>query len=64
MNTVITNQMSEVESVDDQCIDSTIYMVGTNQNTTFQTVYSDLDDAQKAIVDNFRALIISLAPAE
>lgn len=64
MNTVMTNQLTEVESIDDQCLDSTIYMVGTTDNVTFQTMYSDLSAAQKKIVDDYRALIISLKPVE
>jgi hypothetical protein len=64
MHTILTNQMTEVESVDDQCIDSTIYIVGTTVNQTFLTPYSDLTAPQKAVVDAYRALIISLAPAE
>ena len=62
MNTVITSQITEVESVDDECIDATVYMVGTTKNVSFQIPYADLTAPQKATVDAFRALIISLAP--
>jgi hypothetical protein len=59
----ILGQISEVESLDEQCIDATIYTLGTVQNVTFQVYYSDLTADQKLIADNFRQLIIDLNPA-
>ena len=60
--TTILGQITEVESSDKQSIDATIYLLGTVENTNFTVLYSDLTAPQKAIIDNYRQLIIDLAP--
>jgi len=60
-NTTILGQITEVESSDKQSIDATIYSLGTVENTNFTVLYSDLTAPQKAIIDNYRQLIIDLA---
>ena len=62
-DTTIFAQIQSVQSVDDQCIDSTIYQLGTPNSQTYQLDYNALSPDDKAIVDNFRQLIINNAPA-
>jgi hypothetical protein len=62
-HTTILGQITEVESVDNQNIDATIYILGTNVNTSFTVSYNDLTAPQKAIVDNYRQLLNDLAPS-
>jgi len=61
-NTTILGQITEVESEDNQYIDATIYILGTSTNTNFTVLYKDLTEPQKVIVNNYRQLIIDLAP--
>jgi hypothetical protein len=58
----ILGQISEVESLDEQSIDATIYTLGTVQNTNFLVKWEDLTADQKLIANNFRQLIIDLNP--
>ena len=62
MNSTILGQITEVESVDSQCIDATIYALGTVKNINFTVLYSDLTAEQQKIVDQYRQLIIDLEP--
>jgi hypothetical protein len=45
-------------------IDATIYENGTVENVSFQVDYASLTTEQKATVDAFQALIVSLAPQQ
>ena len=63
MLTTLVGQITEVDSVDDQCLDVTIYVTGTNQNESFECSYNDMTPEEKATVDNFRALMIAKAPS-
>lgn len=62
MKSTILGQITDVESIDSQCIDATIYALGTVKNVNFTVSYSNLTDEQKKIVDQYRQLIIDLEP--
>lgn len=46
----------------DPVITSNIYVPGTVENVNFEVSYNDLTAPQKQIVDDYKALLISLAP--
>lgn len=62
--TGLIGQITEVDSADDQFIDCTLYSVGQTDQQNFEVSYADLTAEQKTTVDNFRALLIALAPQE
>jgi len=61
-HTILLGQITDVDSVDEQSLDVTIYALGTNDVANFQVPYADLNAEQKVVVDDFRNLMLSLAP--
>jgi hypothetical protein len=60
--TSLIGQITEIDSADDQCLDVNVFTLGTVENVSFDVDYNALSPADKATVDNFRALMISLIP--
>lgn len=48
----------------DPVITANIYIPGTVYNVNFEVAYSELTAPQKQVVDDYRALLISLAPEQ
>ena len=62
MHSSIVGQITDVEAVEEQCLDVTIYVLGELTQQNFQVNYDDLTAQQQQTVQDFRTLMISLAP--
>lgn len=63
-HTSVLGQITDVTDANGQeSIDCTIYQLGATLNESFVVSYDDLDASQKQVVDDFKALIVSLAPS-
>jgi hypothetical protein len=59
----LLGQITDITGIPtDKCITVNIFTPGTVNNVSFDVVYDTLTAGQKTTVDDFRALMVALAP--